>query len=133
LFVWVVDASIVLEVLLRTAVGLRHEDRLLQSRQTLHVPHLLDVEVAQVLRRLTLADEIPAERAQVALQTLAAWPLVRHEHTSFLGRVWQLRAAVTAYDAVYLALAEGLDAPLLTCDAKLSRSHGHRARIEFLS
>jgi predicted nucleic acid-binding protein len=47
--------------------------------------------------------------------------------------VWQLRAAVTAYDAVYLALAEGLDAPLLTCDAKLSRSHGHRARIEFLS
>ena len=130
---WVVDASTMLEVLLKTPLGLRHAHRILQTDDTLHAPHLLDVEVAQVLRRLTLAEEISAERAHQVLEHLSNLPLVRHEHVPLLDRMWQLRSSVTAYDATYLALAEGLPAVVLTCDGKLSRSHGHHAKIELLS
>jgi predicted nucleic acid-binding protein len=129
---WVLDASIVLEVLLRSPLGLRHADRVLQSDTGLHAPHLIDVEVAQVLRRLTLAGEIQSGRAALALQTLADLPLIRHDHVALLSRIWELRSSVTAYDAAYIALAEGLASGLLTCDGKLSRSHGHRARVELL-
>ncbi|HLF11344.1 MAG TPA: type II toxin-antitoxin system VapC family toxin [Gammaproteobacteria bacterium] len=130
---WVLDASIILEVLLKTPIGIRHADRVLQADDSLHAPHLVDVEVAQVLRRLTLAGEISSERAGEALQNLADLPLVRHEHMPLLARIWQLRTLVTAYDAAYLALAEGLPARLLTCDSKLSHAHGHRANVDLLS
>jgi predicted nucleic acid-binding protein len=130
---WVLDASVVLEILLKTPIGLRHADRVLQANDSLHAPHLLDVEVAQVLRRLTLAGELSADRAAQVLENLADLPLVRHEHVPLLERIWQLRDSVTAYDAAYLALAEGLPARLLTCDSKLSRSHGHKAKIDLLT
>jgi predicted nucleic acid-binding protein len=64
---------------------------------------------------------------------LASLPLHRHGHAPLLSRVWELRESMTAYDAAYIALAEGLEAPLLTCDAKLRRSHGHDARVELLA
>jgi predicted nucleic acid-binding protein len=130
---WVIDASVVLEVLLKTPLGVRHTDRLLEPDSSLHAPHLLDVEVAQVLRRLTLAGETEEPRAREALEMLVDLPLVRHEHLPLLDRIWELRNSATAYDAAYLALAEGLPARLLTCDSKLSRAHGHRARIELLA
>jgi predicted nucleic acid-binding protein len=130
--VWVLDASVVLEVLLKTPLGTRHAERVLQTDTALHAPHLVDVEVAQVLRRLTLAREITEARAHEVLENLADLPLVRHEHVPLLDRIWQLRASVTEYDAAYLALAEGLAVPLLTCDGKLSRAHGHRASVELL-
>ena len=130
---WVLDASVVLEVLLKTPLGTRHAERVLQTDTALHAPHLVDVEVAQVLRRLTLAREITEERAHEVLENLADLPLIRHEHVPLLDRIWQLRASVTAYDAAYLALAEGLAVPLLTCDGKLSRAHGHRANVELLA
>ena len=129
---WVLDASVVLEVLLKTPLGTRHAERVLQTDTALHAPHLVDVEVAQVLRRLTLAREITEARAHEVLENLADLPLVRHEHVPLLDRIWQLRASVTEYDAAYLALAEGLAVPLLTCDGKLSRAHGHRASVELL-
>jgi predicted nucleic acid-binding protein len=127
------DASLVVEVVLRTPLGIRHAGRVLASNESLHVPHLLDVEAAQVLRRLTLLGQVQAGRAEQALEILTDLPLVRHGHTPLIGRVWQLRTSMTAYDAVYIALAEGLDAVLLTCDGRLSRSHGHRARVELLA
>jgi predicted nucleic acid-binding protein len=131
--VHVVDASVLIEILLQTPLGIRHLDRVLDPSESLHVPHLLDLEILQAVRRLTLAGEIPAERAELALATLLDLQLIRHDHTPFIGRIWELRASMTAYDAAYVALSEGLSATLLTCDSKLSRAHGHHASIELLT
>ena len=100
--------------------------------QTLHAPHLLDVEVAQVVRRYAASGDIDAERGRAALDDLADLPLHRYPHDILLPRVWELRNNLTAYDAVYVALAEALDAPLLTCDGRLAGSAGHHARIELV-
>lgn len=104
--------------------------RALAPEVRLHAPHLLDVEVAQALRRLVQLGEIAPARAQQALDDHAALGIDRHSHEDLLPRVWQLRESISAYDAAYVALAEALEAPLLTCDAKLARSHGHRAKVE---
>ncbi|MGH9205136.1 MAG: type II toxin-antitoxin system VapC family toxin, partial [Acidimicrobiales bacterium] len=71
--------------------------------------------------------------AQEALADLTDLPLVRYAHAHLVSRVWSLRESLTAYDAVYIALAEALEAPLLTTDRKLARSHGHEARVESIS
>jgi predicted nucleic acid-binding protein len=126
----VVDASAVLEVLLRSDRGKRLEERLLTGRQSLHAPHLLDLEVAQVLRRFAAAGVLRAERGREALADLEDLPLHRYPHDFLLPRIWDLRRNVTAYDAAYLALAETLVAPLVTCDARLASIPGHKARIE---
>lgn len=126
----VVDASAVLEVLLNTRVGARLADRLLAPGETLHAPHLIDVEVAQVLRRYSRTRELDDARGQEALEDLADLPLTRYPHGLLLPRIWELRDNVTAYDAAYVALAEALDAPLVTLDAALKSSRAHRARIE---
>ena len=76
--------------------------------------------------------EINASRAQEALDDYAGLFIERMAHRGLLRRVWQLRESVTAYDAAYVVLSEVLDVPLLTCDAKLARSHGHRASIELV-
>ena len=126
----VVDASAMLEILLLTPAARRVGARLFAPGETLHVPHLLDIEVAQGIRRYCLTEKLDAVRGQAALQDFAAFPLIRYPHTPFLPRIWQLRTNITAYDAAYVALAEALDAPLITRDAALARSSGHRARIE---
>ena len=100
----VVDASVAVEVLLRLPAGVAVEPRLFGPDETLHAPHLLDVEVAQVLRRYALAGELEAERARLALHDLADFPLHRYAHDFLLTRVWELRANLTAYDAVYMRL-----------------------------
>jgi len=125
----VVDASAVLELLLRTQKAASLDEILLGSQQRLHAPHLLDVEVTQTLRRLVLTDDLSGHRAAQALDDFRGLFIERHPHTDLLGRAWQMRASVTAYDAMYLALSEGLDAPLVTCDARLGRSHGHTATV----
>lgn len=126
----VVDASALIECLLQTPTGLKVEGRLFAPRETLHAPHLLDLEIAQVLRRLAGAGVISPGRAEEALQDLGDFGVHRYPHTPLLVRVWELRGSVTAYDAAYLALAEALDAPLLTCDGKLAAARGHRARVD---
>ncbi len=126
----VVDASALLEVLLRTPAAERVETRLYVPGQTLHAPHLLDVEVAQVIRRYAANGDIDAERGRMALADLAAFPIRRYPHGMLLERVWNLRHNLTAYDAVYVALAEALDAALLTRDKRLAAAAGHRARVE---
>jgi predicted nucleic acid-binding protein len=128
----VVDASALLEVLLRTPAAKAVEDRLFASRQALHAPHLLDVEVAQVIRRYAASGEVDSERGRMALTDLADFPLRRYPHDFLLPRIWDLRNNLTAYDAAYVALAEALDAPLLTRDRRLAAAANHHARIELV-
>ncbi len=128
----VVDASALLEALLRTPAAEAVERWLFDPRQSLHAPHLLDIEVAQVVRRYAASREIDPERGRAALADLADFPLRRYPHGFLLPRVWELRRNLTAYDAVYVALAEALDAPLLTRDRRLAAASGHAARIELV-
>jgi predicted nucleic acid-binding protein len=128
----VVDASAVLETLLRTPNAEAVARWLFDPSQTLHAPHLLDVDVAQVLRRYAGNGEIDGARGRAALADLADLPLHRYPHDFLLPRLWELRENLTAYDAVYVALAEALDAPLLTCDRRLATAPGHQARVELV-
>jgi len=128
----VVDASTVVDLLLGAAAATRLADRLLVTGVSLHAPHLLDIEVTQAVRRYALSGEISGRRGEEALTDLLDLPIHRHPHDILLPRIWVLRRSVTAYAAAYVALAEALDAPLLTRDGKLARSHGHRARIELV-
>jgi predicted nucleic acid-binding protein len=128
----VIDASAAIELVLQTELGEKVELRALAPQERLYAPHLLDLEVAQVLRRLTHLKEITTSRAQEALDDYAGLLVERVAHRDLLLRVWQLRESTAAYDGAYIALAEALNAPLLTCDAKLARSHGHRAIIALL-
>ena len=129
----VADASAVVEMLLCTPRGERCRERLLGADDILCAPHLLDVEVAQVLRRFALQAAIDAKRGAEALADLADLPLTRYPHGPLLRRAWQLRLSVSAYDAVYLALAEALDASLVTCDGRVARAHGHHAKVSVIA
>lgn len=126
----VLDASVLLEVVLRTPAAAAAERRIFQPDETLHAPHLIDIEVAQVLRRYAMSGAIDEARGRDALADLVDFPLRRYSHDVLLPRLWILRANLTAYDAAYVALAEALDAPLLTRDRRLAAAPGHRARIE---
>jgi predicted nucleic acid-binding protein len=126
----VLDASAMVELLLKTDMGEGVARRLSQAGHDGSAPHLLDVEVAHALRRLEQQGELTAARASDALQDLFNFPVRRYPHDVLLPRVWELRRNLTAYDATYVALAEALDAPLLTCDRRLAKASGHSARIE---
>jgi predicted nucleic acid-binding protein len=114
----VIDASALLEVLLGGPAAGPLGDRLFRPDESLHAPHLLDVELAQVLRRYTLAGELDASRGNQAIEDLAVFPIHRYGHQPFLARIWALRRNVTAYDAVYLALAEGTVQPSRLCESE---------------
>jgi predicted nucleic acid-binding protein len=128
----VVDASALLEALLRTPAAQAVEERLFAPQETLHAPHLIDLEVAQVIRRYAANGEIDSERGREALTDLTDLRLVRYPHDLLLPRIWDLRDNLSAYDAAYVALAEALDAPLVTRDRRLAAAAGHRARIELV-
>lgn len=126
----VVDASALLEFLLQTPLGTRVEARLFRDGDELHAPHLVDVEVTQALRRLVRSREVSPDRAAEAIADLVQVDLHRHAHLDLLTRAWKLRDNITAYDAVYVALAEALGATVVTCDAPLGHAPGHRAPVE---
>ena len=128
----VLDASTVVELLLNTDRGRTVAERISDPSVGLHAPHLLDVEVAQVLRRLHQAGDIDLRSAGDAIELLQQLDLERHPHDSLLNRAWALRKNVTIYDAVYIALAEALKAPLLTCDNRLARAPAIGCRIELI-
>lgn len=127
----VLDASAVVELLLGTergdAVAAAVRERGAESG--LHAPDLLDVEVAQVIRRYAAHDVLTDARGAAALELLGQLPVTRHPGRILLPRIWALRENLTAYDAAYIALAEALDVPLLTCDGRLGRSPGHGAEV----
>ncbi|HEX9735778.1 MAG TPA: type II toxin-antitoxin system VapC family toxin [Thermoanaerobaculia bacterium] len=128
----VIDASAMIEVLLVTPAALTIEERIFGPGETLHAPHLIDLEVAQVLRRYCASGDLSPERAREALEDLAILGVFRYPHEVLLPRVWELRHNVTAYDAAYVTLAEALSAPLLTRDRRLAAARGHKAEIELL-
>jgi predicted nucleic acid-binding protein len=126
----VVDASALVELILRTPTGAAIEQRIVSSAETLHAPHLIDIETTHVLRRYVAKGIIDAKRGREAIDDVASLSLRRYGHVGLLPRVWEMRDNLTAYDAVYVALAEVLNATLLTCDRRLAAAAGHRVRIE---
>lgn len=126
----VVDASALLEFLLQTPLGTRVEARLFRDEDELHSPHLVDVEVTQGLRRLVRAGEVSPDRAGEAIADLVDLDIHRHAHFDLLPRAWKLRENVAAYDAMYVALAEALEARVVTCDIPLSKAPIHDVTIE---
>ncbi len=126
----VADASALFEVLIRSPFAKAIETRLFGTGDTLHAPHLLDVEVAQVVRRFVAIGDISDSRGRAALTDLADFPLRRYPHRFLIPRIWALRHNFSAYDAAYVALAEALGAVLVTRDKRLAAGAGHFARIE---
>jgi predicted nucleic acid-binding protein len=125
------DASAAVTLLLNLEPGAAVvRERISHPGESLHAPHLLDLEVAQALRRHVLGELVSESRGLRAVEALMDLRLIRYPHTPFLARIWELRRNVIAYDAVYLALAEALDAPLLTTDRSLAQAPGHRARVD---
>jgi predicted nucleic acid-binding protein len=129
--VLVVDASVLVVALADDgADGDQARARL--RGQRLVLPELADLEVASVLRRQIRAGAIDARRAGLALEDLAALPARRAPHRPLLARCWELRDSLTVYDAAYVALAEAMQAMLLTGDQRLARASGPRCPIEIL-
>jgi predicted nucleic acid-binding protein len=128
----VVDASALLEFLLQTSVGVRVEARLFRDEDELHAPHLVDVEVVQGLRRLVRMDQVSSGRADEAIADLTDLDLHRHPHVDLLRRAWRLRDNISAYDAMYVSLAEAIEATIVTCDSPLAKARGRRTRIEVI-
>jgi predicted nucleic acid-binding protein len=128
----VIDASAVVELLLSTPVGLAVARAIADDNGSLHAPELIGVEVTSVLRRLIRIGDIDAATAEGAISDLAALGVETYEHLPLLPRVLALRDTLTSHDACYVALAEGLGVRLITCDAKLARSHGHNASVDLV-
>lgn len=128
----VLDASAVLELLLITEKGREVARRIARPEETLHAPHLIDLEVAQVLRRYVTRRQLDEARAIEAMTDLCDLDLNRYPHDVLLHRIWELRHNVSAYDAAYIALAEVLGAPLLTSDTRLALIPVTVARVEVL-
>lgn len=127
----VIDASALVDVIM----GWRSEpirDRLL-SASLVHVPVTVDAELLHALRKHAFAGVVGPQHSNAALRLLDGPTLLRHPVQPLAPRMWSLRHNITAYDAAYVALAESLGLPLLTRDARLSRSSGHAARIEYIA
>ena len=129
----VLDASALVELLLNTRAGQAVARRIADPNLGVHVPHLADIEVAQVLRRLASRGELKAAEASTAIEDLRSLDLQRHAHEPLLDRVWELRQNLSAYDAVYVALAEVLDTTVVTCDGRLARAPRAAKRVELIS
>lgn len=127
----VLDASAAVEWLLGLPQARAVAERL-RGEQALHAPHLLAVEVAQVVRRDVAAGDLSAPRGRDALADLADLDVALHPHEPLLPTMWRLRSNLTAYDAAYVALALALDVPLLTLDRRIAAAPGHRAMVDLV-
>ena len=126
----VLDASAAIDWLLQSAAGQRIESRIYSRGESLHAPHLLDLEVAQVLRRMVREAVVSAVRGDQAIQDLLDLRMTRYPHNLFLPRIWRLRNNLSAYDAAYVALAQELGATLVTRDSRLaSASRGVKVEL----
>ncbi len=129
----VLDASAAVEWLLGLPRAEEVTARLAATDQTLHAPHLLAVEVAQVVRRYVATGDVGPERGGQALTDLAALDVVHYPHEPLMPTIWRLRSNLTAYDAAYVALALALDAPLVTLDTGIAAAPGHGAKVDLIS
>ena len=127
---FVLDASGAVELVLNTAAGKRIANRIDDPAESIHAPHLIDVEVAHVLRRYALLGVLSAARCEQALGQWRELDVERYSHGLFLDRMWQLRHNVSAYNAAYVALTEALSTVLVTGDGRLQRAPGLAIRIE---
>lgn len=125
----VLDASCLFEVLIDTSAAEPIRQRL-RADPDQAAPHIVDVEVFSLIRRDHLAGRIDATLAGLAVEDLRSWPGERYGHRALLNRSWELRHTVRGWDAMYIALAEVLDATLLTLDQRLAGVTGPRCRIE---
>ena len=126
----VLDASAAIELVLNTSAGKRVNDRIADQREAIQVPHLVDVELIHVIRRFVMRNVVGAERGEMAIRLWRMLDVQRHEHEPFMVRIWQLRNNFSAYDAIYVALAEALSAPLITADRRLAAAPGSGIRVE---
>jgi predicted nucleic acid-binding protein len=127
----VVEASVVVTALADDGADGEKLRSRLQADGDLHVPELLDLEVAAVLRRIAVMERaLSPRRASRALEDLADLPAARYSHRPLLGRIWELRHNLPPYDAAYVALAEALDAVLITTDRRLARCPGLSCELE---
>ncbi len=128
----VLDASGAMELLLNTIRGRRLGARLSDTAELVHAPHLIDIEIAHVLRRYVLGGVLEGRQAVQALDRWRQFDVERYPHEPFLDSIWSLRNNVTAYDAVYVALAATLGESLVTGDRKLAASKGLNVRVELV-
>lgn len=128
----IVDSSALVEWLLGSDRGDRVASLMRAAEGHLHAPTLVDVEVTHALRSLSRRGWVSAQWGRVAIETLTSLQLRRHPVGTLLPRVWDLRDALSAYDATYVALAEALDMRLLTCDGRLARSRGGSADVHLV-
>ena len=128
----VLDASAAVEYLIGERWHQVVADRVRQTAGQVQAPEILDLEVLSALRRLVESSRAPVHQAELALRDYLLLPIRRHGHRDLSPRIWELRHNVTAYDGAYIALAEALDAPLITCDARLAAAPGHNATIELI-
>jgi predicted nucleic acid-binding protein len=126
--VLVVDTSAVLTALARRPPDPRLIARLAHDGD-LHAPHLIDVEILHALRGLVRGGKLTADRAEDLRADVADLAITRYGHEPLADRVWELRDNLTAYDATFVALAEALETPLVTCDARLARAPGVSAEL----
>jgi predicted nucleic acid-binding protein len=127
----VLDASAVLAVLVdQGPAAERVRQKVEGPGESLHVPHVMDLEVLHALRRQTLLGMLSRERSTEAIEDLKNITFVRYPHVTLVGRIWSLKYNLTAYDAAYVALAEALDVPLITMDTRLAQASGIRAAVE---
>ena len=128
---YVVDASVAVEYLLRTPLGLAVADMI--ESASLSAPELMDAEVLSVLRRAVLNGHLEETRALMAVEDLAHWPVDRISHKALARLAWQHYRNVSAYDAFYVAAAHSYDLPLLTADCRLARASGLGVVVQHVS
>jgi len=129
----VADASALVEAAIRSNVGAAAAERLFADGADLHAPHHLDIELLSAMRGLVRRGGLPESDARMALDFLWAVPIRRHDARLLRDRIWELRDNLSAYDAAYVALAEALGAPLVTCDKGLARAPGHAALVDLVA
>ena len=129
----VLDASAAIELLLNTGTGKLINREIISRETTLHAPHLIDLEIIQVLRRYVLTREIPETRAMTAINHWLQLDVTRYPHEPFTASIWQYRNNLTAYDAAYVVLAKALDASLITCDRALADISASGGTIDVIS
>jgi predicted nucleic acid-binding protein len=126
----VLDTSAAVDWLLQTPAGQRIEQRIYAHQDSLHSVHSIDVEFLQVLRRLVRERNVSPRRAEEAIEDMAALRVTRYAPVLLVRRIWRLRQNLSAYDAAYVALAEKLQAPLITRDQRIASAPGHTAAVE---